>query len=535
MAEALEQTPRLSEIPSERIAQRFVQRVPIHFARRHVLIGLDTDDPHIVDVLTDDASRLALIENLGLTLDCEVHLVLSEGHAIQRAINHAYQQQTVNVDEVIETIETPDELEIDALAAEGDLLDNASRAPVVKLVNLMLFEAARRRASDLHVQPAEHELVVRLRIDGVLFDYLKPAGHLHDEVVARIKIMGGMDIAEKRLPQDGRTTVRIGERLIDLRISTIPTAHGERAVLRLLDKGARRYELSKLGMPADVRARFSGLIRRSHGMILMTGPTGSGKSTTLYAALQRVDYHKLNVVTLEDPIEYHLPGISQTQVAERKGLTFATGLRSVLRQDPDVIMVGEIRDEPTARLAIQSALTGHLVLSTLHTNDAAGAVARLLDLGVEPYLVADSLLAVGAQRLIRLNCPQCKRSAALDAHEADELGIERSRISQIQQGDGCEKCGRTGFFERLGIFELLVVDERIRELIHDRAQAALLRQAACHAGMRTLRAEGVRAVLDGRTTPGEVLRVTQRGTDDEPVEQVASTEHVLRRPVCVEQ
>jgi general secretion pathway protein E len=433
-------------------------------------------------------------------------MVLAETEAIQRAIDHAYQQQRPDVEGVIESIDTPDELDVAAVAADGDLLDNATRAPVIKLVNGMLFEAARRRASDVHVQPLEDRLVVRLRIDGVLFDYLNPPGQLHDEIVSRIKVMGGMDIAEKRLPQDGRTTVRIGQRLIDLRISCVPTAHGERVVLRLLDKGARLYELTQLGMAADVLQRFEELIRRSHGMILMTGPTGSGKSTTLYAVLQRIDYRQLNVMTLEDPIEYHLPGISQTQVSSRKGMTFATGLRSVLRQDPDVIMVGEIRDTETARLAVQSALTGHLVLSTLHTNDAAGAVARLLDLGIEPYLVADSLLAVGAQRLVRLICPRCKEPGKPDPHEAAQLGLDGRAV---WHGAGCEQCGRTGYHERQGIFELLVVDERIRDLIHERAQASTVRSAGVAAGMRTLRQEGVRSVLAGLTTPAEVVRVTQ--------------------------
>ncbi len=496
----------LRQIPLSRLAKRFVRRVPIHFARRHVLIGLETDDPHVVEIATDDAGRRALVDNLGLTLGCEVRLVLADAEAIQNAINHAYQQQDHDVESVVKNIETPEDVDIDALAEEGDLLDNASRAPVIKLVNLMLFEAVKRRSSDLHVQPLEDGVVVRLRVDGVLVDYLKPGRHLHDEIVSRIKIMGGMDIAEKRLPQDGRTTVRIGDRLIDLRISTIPTAHGERAVLRLLDKGARLYELSELGMSPEVLQGFERLISRSHGMILMTGPTGSGKSTTLYAALQCIDYQQLNVVTLEDPIEYHLPGISQTQVSGRKGMTFARGLRHVLRQDPDVIMIGEIRDEETARLAVQSALTGHLVLSTLHTNDAAGAVARLLDLGIEPYLVADSLLGVGAQRLVRLICPRCKQPADVDLDCMQQLGLDGERV---WTGRGCEHCGQTGYYERQGIFELLVVDERIRGLVHERAQAGAIRAAAVRGGMRTLRRDGVRKICAGLTTAVEVLRVTQ--------------------------
>lgn len=508
---------RLSEIALARISQRFVQRIPIHFARRHTLIGLETADQHVIEIAAPEAAKQGVIDNLALTLACETQMIMAESDAIQRGIDAAYQQQRVDIDGLVNQIAEPDELDVEALGADGDLLDNASRAPVIKLVNLMLFEAVRKRASDAHIQPTENGLVIRLRIDGVLFDYLRPPKHLHDAIVSRIKVMGGMDIAEKRLPQDGRATVRVGQRLIDLRISSIPTAHGERVVLRLLDKGARLYELSELGMAADVLAQLRQLIGRSHGMLLMTGPTGSGKSTTLYSALQEIDYAKLNVVTLEDPIEYQLPGISQTQVSSRKGLTFATGLRSVLRQDPDVIMVGEIRDEPTARLAIQSALTGHLVLSTLHTNDAAGAVARLLDLGVEPYLVADSLLGVGAQRLVRLNCPRCTESVAVEPHEARELGLE---VRTIQRGAGCEYCGETGYYDRQAICELLVVDQTVRGLIHDRAQASTIRGTAVSAGMRSLRADGVQKVLAGLTTPAEVLRVTQRY--DQPIDQPAA-------------
>jgi general secretion pathway protein E len=490
-----------------RVAGRFAERVPIHFARRHVLIGLTTADAQVIEVATDDPAKRPTIENLSLTLGCEVRMVRGDAAEIQRAINHAYQQQPVDLAGVVADLEVPGDVDLASFAKEGDLLDNATRAPVIKLVNLLLFEAVRKRASDVHVQPLEDGLVIRLRIDGVLHDYLRPQPQLHDELVSRVKVMGGMDIAEKRLPQDGRATVRIGTRLIDLRIASLPTAHGERLVLRLLDKGARLYDLTELGMAPDVLSCFEELIRRAHGMILMTGPTGSGKSTTLYAALQRINYGALNVVTLEDPIEYHLPGISQTQVSQRKGMTFAAGLRSILRQDPDVIMVGEIRDTETARLAIQSALTGHLVLSTLHTNDAAGAVARLLDLGIEPYLVADSLLAVGAQRLVRLICPRCRQAVTLDPECARQLGLEGT--NQVCGGRGCEHCGGTGYYERRGLFELLSVDQRIRDLIHDCTPVAAIRSAAVAGGLRTLRQEGLRMIRVGTTTPAEVLRVTQ--------------------------
>ncbi len=498
------------------ISRLFAERIPIHFARRHTLVGLNDNDDRFIRVATDDADKQRIVDNLAVTLDCAVRLEVHDAAAIQAAINTAYEEQSVDVAGAIHRIDVENGSE-QAVQVEGDLLDNATCAPVIRLVNLVLFEAARRRASDVHVHPHDGHVMLRLRIDGVLIDYQQVPGTLRDELTSRIKVMAGMDIAEKRLPQDGRSTVRIGERLIDLRVASIPTAHGERIVLRLLDKGARRYDLTELGMPDDTRRRFEQLIQRSHGMILMTGPTGAGKSTTLYAALQCIDYQRLNVVTLEDPIEYQLVGISQTQVSNRKGMTFAAGLRSLLRQDPDVIMVGEIRDEETARLAIQSALTGHLVISTLHTNDAAGALTRLLDLGIEPYLVADSLLGVGAQRLVRTNCSACSHVARFEQADLAELGLEPGRDG-YHAGGGCEQCDGLGFRGRVGLFELLVIDDAIQALIHQQAALNAIRNAARQQGMRTLREEGVRLVQAGATTPAEVLRVTQRG---ELVEEVA--------------
>jgi general secretion pathway protein E len=499
--------PTLS-LANRRVDARFVQRVPIHFARTHSVIGLATDDCQVVEIAMSDAASTRTAENLALLLECETRAGLSTQGEIQSAINQAYGEKRVDVEGVLHSIEVPSDSDMEAIKLDADLLDDASRAPVIKLVNLILFEAVKRRASDVHVQPLAEAVSVRIRIDGILFEFLQPPRHLADEIISRIKVMGSMDIAERRVAQDGRATVHVGDRTIDLRIASLPTAHGERIVLRLLDKGARLYELSELGMPADVLQHFEQLINRSHGILLVTGPTGSGKTTTLYAALQRIDYRQLNVVTLEDPIEYHLTGISQTQVSTRKGMTFATGLRAVLRQDPDVILVGEIRDQDTARMAIQSSLTGHLVLSTLHTNDTASAVGRLLDLGVEPYLVADSLLAILAQRLVRLNCPACKRGVDGDVSQIERLGMDSASTS-VHQGAGCELCSHTGYRERRAVFELLVNDQAISALIHDRQRAGRIRHAARLAGMRTLRDEGIRMILAGQTTPEEVLRVTQ--------------------------
>jgi len=372
------------------IADAFIEYVPIAFARRFAMIGLANGGSTIC-IAVDDLRNLSIADTIGVHLGRPIEIVLAPPDEIQGAINRAYSAQTSRVATALDEIAELDPgAQLVEFVTENDLLDAAGSAPVVQLVNSLLFDAIKRRASDVHIQPFAEHVQVRLRIDGVLYDDVKPPRRLLDEIVGRIKVIGKMDIAEKRLAQDGRTTVTLGDRVVDLRISSLPTSHGERVVIRLLDKSARLYRLPELGMQARDLAIFRRLVRRTHGILLVTGPTGSGKSTTLYAVLQELDCTQMNVFTLEDPIEYQLPGISQTQVSDKKGMTFATGLRTVLRQDPDVIMVGEIRDVDTARMAVQSALTGHLVLSTLHTNDAAGAITRLLDLGIEPYLVASA-------------------------------------------------------------------------------------------------------------------------------------------------
>ncbi|MHC4717339.1 MAG: GspE/PulE family protein, partial [Planctomycetota bacterium] len=398
----LDYSESLSDVP---VSGEFISTVPISFARRHGLVGLAGGNGEM-SLAMCDLAQWPQLQALAKIMGKRIRPVFAPRTEILRTINAAYQQQSGAAERVIEQLDGQEVMaELRQVSGREDLLDVASRAPVIKLVNLMLFEAVKRRASDVHVQPHEDTLVVRLRVDGVLFDVYRPPKSLQQEIISRIKVMGGMNIAERRLAQDGRATVEVGDRVVDLRIATLPTSFGERAVIRLLDKSARLYQLDQLGMPAEVLTPFGGLVRRDHGIILVTGPTGSGKSTTLYAALQEIDSAQMNVLTVEDPIEYQLEGISQTQVNERKGMTFAGALRHVLRQDPDIIMLGEIRDRETARMAIQSALTGHLVFSTLHTNDAPGAVARLLDLDLEPYLVASSLLAVLAQRLVRRICP----------------------------------------------------------------------------------------------------------------------------------
>jgi general secretion pathway protein E len=367
------------------------------------------------------------------------------------------------------------------------------------------------RASDIHVHPYESKIQIRYRIDGILYDTLSLNRNVLPLIVSRIKVMAGMDIAERRLPQDGRCSVRLGQREVDLRISTVPTSYGERSVLRLLDKSTALYGLDELGLWKDDLQKFDSLLTRSHGVIFVTGPTGSGKSTTLYACLNRINSAEKNVITIEDPIEYQVEGISQIQVASKKGMTFATALRHVLRQDPDVIMVGEVRDIETARMAIQSSLTGHLVFSTLHTNDSAGAVSRLLDLGVEPYLVSSSLIAIIAQRLVRRVCPNCKKPAEPSPHELRELGLGETAGNEgtFFVGTGCEKCFQTGYRGRTGIYEIMMINEHVQNLIYKRETAGTIKRVALDAGLQTLRMDGARKVLGGVTTIAEVLRVTQ--------------------------
>ena len=379
------------------------------------------------------------------------------------------------------------------LPAVEDLLEAADDAPIIRMLNALLTQAAKDGASDIHIEPYERSSSVRFRVDGTLREVVQPNKALHAALISRLKIMAELDIAEKRLPQDGRISLRIGGRAIDVRVSTLPSSHGERAVLRLLDKTESKFTLEGLGMSGDVLSGVTRLIQQPHGIVLVTGPTGSGKTTTLYASLGRVDTGTTNVLTVEDPVEYELPGIGQTQVNPKIDLTFAKALRAILRQDPDVIMVGEIRDQETAQIAIQASLTGHLVLATVHTNDAVSSVTRLIDMGVEPFLLSSSLLGVLAQRLVRKLCPACKR-----------------------QGDdgswhpvGCPDCNHTGYKGRTGVYELMVVDDAMRALVHSRADEQQLVAAAHRAGLRSMREDGERLVRDGTTSAAEVIRVTR--------------------------
>jgi general secretion pathway protein E len=379
------------------------------------------------------------------------------------------------------------------LPAVEDLLEAADDAPIIRMLNALLTQAVKDGASDIHIEPYERSSAVRFRVDGSLREVVQPNRALHAALISRLKIMAELDIAEKRLPQDGRISLRIGARSIDVRVSTLPSAHGERAVLRLLDKSESRFTLEALGMDAGVLKTFDRLIQQPHGIVLVTGPTGSGKTTTLYASLGRIDTGSANLLTVEDPIEYELPGIGQTQVNPKIDLTFAKALRAILRQDPDVIMIGEIRDFETAQIAIQASLTGHLVLATLHTNDAPSAITRLTDMGVEPYLLSSSLLGVLAQRLVRKLCTHCKR--------CDDQG----RWHPV----GCEQCTRSGYKGRTGVFELMVADDRVRALVHNRAAESEITAAATAAGLQPMRDDGQRLIDAGITSPEEVLSATR--------------------------
>jgi general secretion pathway protein E len=493
-------------------APEFLQRISIGYARQHRVMGVVKDQrTHLAFC---DAAGLVQADVLSRTLGHSLLPLLASEAAITSAINAAYSDRTSQADEVLRLIDA-DEQEVADFnpVTREDLLETDGRAPIIQLVNQLLFDAVKSGASDIHIQPYEDRLMVRQRIDGVLLDSFEIPKRFQEEVLTRVKVLGGMNIAEKRLPQDGRATVQLGDRIVDLRIASLPTSHNERIVIRFLDKSARLYTLDELGMPPSTLALWQQLIRHDHGMILVTGPTGSGKSTTLYGALKEINSKEANILTLEDPIEYQLDGISQTQINEKKGMTFASGMRSVLRQDPDIIMVGEIRDRDTAQMAIQASLTGHLVFSTLHTNDAASAVTRLLDLGVEPYLVASSLIAALAQRLVRRLCPDCKKLITDRDASSDHLlsDIEIVNVKNVFEPVGCEKCRQTGFRGRIGIFELLVVEEAVRSLIVQRKSAAEIRDTAIDGGLSLLRVDGAKKILAGQTTREEVLRVTSLG------------------------
>ena len=505
--------PYWKELPESAFDVSLMAQIPLQFARQHKLVPVRKQDG-VVLVAMSQALHLQALDDVSVLLKAPVEPILSPEREVIGALNRLYDTGALTAAKVIEDL---DAQALGRLAQnlEGpqDILDHDAEAPIIQLVNLILSQAVRDRASDIHLEPFERFLKVRYRIDGILHEVLSPPKALQPRITSRLKVMADLNIAETRLPQDGRIAIRVRNREIDIRVSVVPTAFGERLVLRLLDKSGALLTLEDIGFEPELFPLYTRLIRRSHGIILVTGPTGSGKSTTLYATLLRLNSAELNIITVEDPIEYQLDGVGQIQVNPKIDLTFANGLRSILRQDPDIIMVGEIRDRDTAEIAIQASLTGHLVFSTLHTNDAASAVTRLIDMGVEPFLIASSVLAMMAQRLVRLVCPACREPFEPDPETLTELGLTPAEVrqhgGQFFRGRGCEACRHTGYRGRTGIYEMLVIDDPIRNLIMQRANANMIKTTAVQRSMRTLLQAGARKVLAGRTTAEEVLRVTQ--------------------------
>jgi general secretion pathway protein E len=466
--------------------------LPYAFAKAHTLL-LEDDGQQLLLWAGETTPASALSE---VTRLFEVSRFEHEATAtLSSRIAVAYAGGESSAAAVIGEVESGVDLSrmMQELPAVEDLLEAADDAPIIRMLNALLTQAAKDGASDIHIEPYERSSSVRFRVDGTLREVVQPNKALHAALISRLKIMAELDIAEKRLPQDGRISLRIGGRAIDVRVSTLPNAHGERAVLRLLDKTESRFTLEGLGMDGEVLARFAKLVQQPNGIVLVTGPTGSGKTTTLYASLGRIDTATTNVLTVENPVEYELPGIGQTQVNAKIDLTFATALRAILRQDPDVIMIGEIRDFETAQIAIQASLTGHLVLATVHTNDSVSSVTRLIDMGVEPYLLSSTLLGVLAQRLVRKLCPKCKRQDG------------EGRWHPV----GCAHCSHTGYKGRTGVYELMVADDHLRSLIHNRAAESQLFVAAEEGGLKSMREDGDRLVRQGVTSLEEVLRVTR--------------------------
>ncbi len=504
--------PILDKISADELDSELVRKIPINFAKKHNMIPVKRQGD-LVTVAISNTQDFDPLDDVRILLECDVRPVLAKKTDILDAINRIYERSTEQDSELIEGL---DEVNVDSLALEEpqDLLDAADEAPIIRLVNSLLFRAVKERASDVHIEPFETELAVRYRIDGVLYDIMKLPKKAQASISSRIKIMGKLDIAERRVPQDGRIKIKIAGKDIDIRLSTLPTSHGERIVMRLLDKSNVLLDLTDIGFSKRQLALIDKIIRKPNGIFLVTGPTGSGKTTTLYGALSKINTSEKNIITVEDPVEYQLTGIGQIQVNPKVDLTFASGLRSILRQDPDVIMVGEIRDLETAEIAIQASLTGHLVLSTIHTNDAASSITRLVDMGVEPFLVSSSLVAILAQRLVRVLCKECRSVVKPSAAELAEIGLkpEQAARKTVYRARGCEKCWQTGYSGRTGIYELLTISEQIRSLILKQAEANVIKKVALKEGFQTLREDGAKKVLDGITTMEEVLRVTQEDT-----------------------
>jgi len=527
--------PYWPRLPLENAESEFTDKVPIQFLKKYNMVPLEYPNPitaancGLAALNSDDSDKQvapagyvvaindplnfhALDDLVRLMALADFKLVLAERETILSAINLQYDLRRDSAQQLVQDMEENGSDIISEIEETADLLDDTSEAPIIKLVNHIISQSLKARASDIHIEPYQHSFTVRYRVDGILYDLLTPPKWIQPALISRIKVMAKMNIAEKRLPQDGRFEVKVGDQNIDLRVSTIPTAFGERVVLRLLNKSGSLLELNDLGFsPARLKV-IKNLVASPNGIILVTGPTGSGKTTTLYAILQSINKPDINIITIEDPVEYQIKGISQIQVNPKIDLTFARGLRSIVRQDPDVILVGEVRDKETAEIAVQSALTGHLVFSTLHTNDSASAITRLVDMGVEPFLISSSVLAVAAQRLVRLLCNNCKKAYQPSTIYLKSIGVapDHFNATKIYKAVGCEKCISTGYKGRLGIFEIMVLDEHLKGLILETFDSNRIKNEAVKQKMIPLRQDGIEKVLEGITTMEEVLRVTQK-------------------------
>ena len=485
--------------------------LPFNFAKKHgvLLLAVEPAQAHGTSKLITAGASLRAILEAQRVAGNPVSLDEVAPEIFARRLQQIYEDQHTGADSIM--LGLGDDLDIDELAAAlrepVDLLESSDDTPIIKFINAILAEAIRDNASDIHIEPFEQRLLVRMRIDGILHEIMEPPAAVAPLLVSRIKIMAKLDIAEKRIPQDGRISLRVANRPVDVRVSTMPAGHGERVVLRLLDKQAGRLQLEQIGMDPDTERDLENIIHLPHGIFLVTGPTGSGKTTTLYAALSRLNDSTRNVMTVEDPIEYYIDGVAQTQVNTKTDMSFARGLRAMLRQDPDVVMVGEIRDLETAEIAIQASLTGHVVFSTLHTNTAVGAVTRLRDMGTEAYLLASSLIGVLAQRLVRVLCPECREEATVSALEADLLGQPEAAGSAIYRAVGCARCNDIGYRGRTAIYELIGFDDDMRALIHDGASEQTL-EAYARRSTPSIAEVGLRKALSGQTSCDELLRVT---------------------------
>ncbi|OEU64098.1 MAG: type II secretion system protein GspE [Desulfobacterales bacterium PC51MH44] len=527
--------PFRPDLQLDNLRADFTDQIPIQFLKKYVMVPLISetrspgpdkslpqhDQQNAIEKLSNSSAVIAindpaciqplddLIRILG---PYDFQIVLSTKDAILFAINLSYDFSRDSAEQLVQDMEEDSSSIISEIEEKADLLDDISDAPIIKLVNHILSQSVKARASDIHIEPYEDSFKVRYRVDGILYDLLSPPKWVQPALTSRIKVMAKMNIAEKRLPQDGRLDVKVANQEIDVRVSTIPTSFGERVVLRLLDKSGYLFSLSDLGLASDRLDLIEGLVRSPHGIILVTGPTGSGKTTSLYAILSSINTLDINIITIEDPIEYKIKGISQIQVNPKINLTFASGLRSIVRQDPDVILVGEIRDQETAEIAVQSALTGHLVFSTLHTNDSASTITRLVDIGVEPFLISSSLLAVVAQRLIRVLCNDCKQPYAPDDMALKSIGVtpDQVRGATVYKAEGCENCFHTGYKGRTGIFEIMLLESSLKSLILKTHDSNRIKAEALNMNMVTLRLDGIQKVLSGISTIEEVIRVTQK-------------------------